>query len=470
VPSSTFLFMKTFWLFLALLLGLRLAVGWFVADQRPAYVLHDDGEDYRDLAMSLATGNGYCISRVRWFEAPRPVSPVPEAFRPPLLSVLTAPFLLGALQSLPRLLMVQALLSALLTLTVFAILEELGGRRAAWLGAVGVNVQPLLVSYSFRFSTEILFTLMLALFFLTLVKPWRGRWCLLGAIIAGATLARPTGILLLPLGLLAASWLSRGRARAAQPIAVLLLFGLVMLPWATWNVRHFGSPRLTTYFGGYNFWLGNSRLNAAAYAAGSGEEFLRRQQLGWRRGEELASSLTDEKYRQPAAQERFWRAAAAADIQEMGLWNWLRLLAGKCWHFWRPWPLAGAHPGIAFWTVALCESCLFLAGIAGLIRMGRVRPAALWPAALILLAGTVAHSLVHVYMRHRVPFVDLVMLLAAAYWLAALRIPGCWRAIPPPRQPLPDGEPALSARCSSRKTPAAAERRGRSGACADADP
>ena len=452
--------MKAFWLFLALLLGLRLTVGWFIAEQRPAYVLHDDGEDYRDLAISLAAGDGFCISRVRWFEAPRPVASVPDAFRPPLLSLLAAPFLLGAPESLFRLLLVQALLSTLLTLAVFAILAELGGRRAAWLGAVGVNVHPLFVGYSFRFSTEILFTLMLALFFLALVKSWRGRWCLLGVIIAGATLARPTGILLLPLGMLATGWLNRGRARVTQLLAVLLFFGLVMLPWAAWNVRHFGAPRLTTYFGGYNFWLGNSRLNAAAYETGSGEEFLRRQQLAWRRGEEMARSMTDEKYRQPAAQERFWRAAAATEIREMGGWKWLRLLARKCWHFWRPWPVAGAHSGLAFWTVSLWETCLFLAGFAGLITMARVRHAALWPAVLILLAGTMAHSLVHVYMRHRVPFVDLVMLLAAAYWLAALRIPGCLRAITPRRQPRPDEGPALSARCFPTRTPAAAGRRG----------
>lgn len=421
--------------FLAVVLTTHLAASGFMAVHRPAMVLQYDGDDYRDLAMSLASGHGFAITRVRWFEAPRAEQPVPEAFRPPLLSLIAAPFLTGHPGSLFRLLACQTILFTLLTAVLGLLLRHLAGDRAAWAGMILLNLHPLFLGYSMAFSTEILFTLGLAVFLWvwTLRTPW--KWALLGAVTAATSWARPTALPLFALSVAAIPFFAARGTRLRALAASTTVFLLVLSPWAIRNRVVFGEWKTTSWFGGYNFWLGNNQLNRLAYQAGSGQDFLRYQDQAWNHGVELAKSLTAPEFSRPAAQEAFWYRTAWREIREMGWRNWSRLLGAKTWHFWRPWPLQGAHDAGAWWIVALFETLLFAAGLAGawrLVRQGGRHRTLLGPLLLILLCGTGVHALIHVYMRHRVPFVDLAMIICVAAGLFGH---------PPPRSSAASGQP-----------------------------
>jgi len=398
---------------------LRIAAGLGVAALSPGFPKLYDGSDYRELAAAVASDRGLSISSVRWFEAPRPREPTPEAFRPPLL-----PFLSGWLvnvkpDSFARLLAFQGALAALLAGVVSFLLLPVAGPRAAWLGLLLCSAHPLLLYYSTCFSTEILFSLCLASFIWSWVwdSPW--RWPTVGFVIALATLARPTAVLLLPLSLLAVLGAERHR-RLASACSVTLAFFVTMSPWMIRNQRAYGEPRLTNWYGGYVFWLGNNRFNLEAYRARSDTEFLNSQGRAWAEGIRMAKSMQEPRYRHPREQEQFWIDHGWADIQAYGLKAWLRLLAGKAWHFLRPWPLAGAHDPALFWLAAASETALFALGAAGLAALWRLRSRVLVPLLLLLFTGTLAHTLTFGYMRHRVPYVDLVMLIGASTWLGAI--------------------------------------------------
>ena len=407
--------------FVLLLFLVRLAPALYVAAHHPRFVLAIDGSDYRELAQSVSRGDGFCISSVRWFEPPREPIPRPEVYRPLLLSLVAAPFLWGNPESFFRLLLCQAVITTVLLLVLAWILERVAGMPAAWCGVLLFALHPAFASYTLQFSTEILFTLGLALFVAAWVYDGSGKWVLAGTAIAFATSARPTAILLLPLSV-AAGWLwerghwrDRLRRQSVQATVCLLL----LLPAGFRNLHHAGEFKLTTFFGGYNFWIGNSVGNYQAYTAPAGAEFIRRQDEMWARSQEIARDMGRRGITSPAAMDREWRRLAwSEEIQTLGWARWARLLAGKAWHFLRPWPQTGAHAPFLFAFLAGVEVLLYAAGIAGLYRLARRRSVAVLALLLVVSAGLAAHTLVHAYFRHRVPFVDLALVIGAACWLA----------------------------------------------------
>ena len=96
----------------------------------------------------------------------------------------------------------------------------------------------------------------------------------------------------------------------------------------------------------------------------------------------------------------------------MGAGEFCRMSAAKAWHFVRPWPLHGAHPPAVFWLIALSELVLFAAGAAGIWILRKERTFLLL-LLMILCVGWSAHTFVHLQMRHRVPFLDLPLVLLA---------------------------------------------------------
>jgi hypothetical protein len=408
---------------LAGLLLVRLLAGAWLAGHRPEFILHDDGADYRELAQAVAAGDGLTIRSVRWFEPPALPHPRPEAFRPPLLSVLAAPFLWGAPDSLFRLLAFQSLLLTALTVTVAWWLWKQAGRAATWIGVVLLNLHPLVNLSSVRFSTEILF--MLCLMLLLLAWQLQDRWwthAAAGAAVGLATLARPTALLLLPPALLLAGWRKWHcglRKVLAATLLVLAGFAVTAGPYAARNRLSCGAISVTGFFGGYNFWVGNHPENLAAYRSPDGVAFLRHLDAIWNetqiRAAEMAVGDDDAS---PVRQEQFWRRAAAENLRQLGGCRWSELLAWKAWHFVRPWPQPGVHSAPAFAALAIFETALFLLGLAGLASLARNHQwRTLAELAAVIACGLAAHTLVHVYLRHRFPFLDLTLILAGACWL-----------------------------------------------------
>jgi hypothetical protein len=104
----------------------------------------------------------------------------------------------------------------------------------------------------------------------------------------------------------------------------------------------------------------------------------------------------------------------------MGWENFAYLLAAKAWQFIRPWPMPGIHSPWQFWLLTLGNCVLYAAAFAG-IYCGRKRILREgWAFLLVGICGFAAHTLFHVYMRHRVPFVEPALITFAAVALVKI--------------------------------------------------
>lgn len=91
-----------------------------------------------------------------------------------------------------------------------------------------------------------------------------------------------------------------------------------------------------------------------------------------------------------------------------------RLFSGKAWHYLRPYPMPDIHGRMAFWIMTLADSLLLIFAIAGMAMLAKRQYVFFWIALMIVGSGFAAHTLVHVYMRHRVPFMIPVLCLFSA--------------------------------------------------------
>ena len=115
----------------------------------------------------------------------------------------------------------------------------------------------------------------------------------------------------------------------------------------------------------------------------------------------------------------------------MGAGEFCRMSAAKAWHFIRPWPLHGAHPRTVFWLITLSELLLFAGGAAGIVLLKKKRTLLLF-LLMILCVGWSAHTFVHLQMRHRVPFLDLPLVLLAGVTFGRMIETG-WNRLKTPR-------------------------------------
>ena len=304
----------------------------------------------------------------------------------------------------------------------------------AWFALLLFNIHPLIFEYSVQFCSETLFIFWILCFiriFLT-QSSWR-RALLLAAAGFGMTLTRPTGLIFLPGGILLLllldaldSFLAAGTVRAVFRFRTLrnallygLCFTLLMLPFGIRNQVLFGKFSLSTFFGGYNFYVGNNRENWKAYAAGSGKEFLDHQNRGWQEAIRLVNALPESYAGKPPLQDSYMMGKALEEIRAMGGWKFLGLLAAKGWQFLCPWPVRGVHAPLLFWGFTLWEVFLYGSGAAG-IGLCRKRWKVFVPFVFLFAGGFLAHTLTFVSMRYRIPFLDVGLIVFSAVALRAL--------------------------------------------------
>ena len=72
---------------LLLLFLAHLAADWYMAESRPGFFLHDDGNEYLAGVRSFMENGTFMAGEERYYEAPRSRD-IPEAFRPPLMAFL----------------------------------------------------------------------------------------------------------------------------------------------------------------------------------------------------------------------------------------------------------------------------------------------------------------------------------------------------------------------------------------------
>ena len=408
---------------LLLLFLAHLAADVFMAQRHPDFFLHDDGQEYLAGVASFAENGTFMAGEERYYEAPRSRD-IPEAFRPPLMA-----FLAGLIAKTTRCTpliaaaVFTALSATLLAWAVFLPARQWGGTAAGLIAAALITFHPLFLTFSLRFSSECFFILMLAAYILAwtgLKSTW--KYPLMGAAAALACGVRPTALLLLPA--FGVFLLARGLCRKlfrdeaamnwkrSMPVYAVYAaaFLLVLSPFCIRNKVNYGTWNPAGCLGGFNVFVGNNTDNALAYRAPDGKTFLEHQNAGWDRAIAFAKTMPADL--SPVEQDKLFRAAAMDEIRQMGTGEFIRMSAAKAWHFIRPWPLHGAHSTAVFWLICLSELLLYAGGAAGIMLL-REKRTILLLLLMILCVGWSAHTFVHLQMRHRVPFLDLPLVLLA---------------------------------------------------------
>ena len=416
------------YLVLAALFLIHFSAGFLLIREKPSFYYHNDGREYAEMAETFAKYGRMLIEKPRYYEPPR-TEPLPEAYRSPLLSLLAGLLIRTGLPPATAYPLLQAVLATLASWMIFLTTAKIDPSRfAAWFALILYNIHPLILEYSLQFCSETLFLLWILCFYrIFLMKADWKRTVLLAVAGTGMALARPTGLIFLPGGILLLFLLDAFDVlrETKRPVSLLqfrcfrsaLLYGLcfffLMLPFGIRNQVLFGKFSLTTFFGGYTFYLGNNRENGKAYQAGSGEAFLYHQNKGWRETIRLVSSLPESYSGKPALQDSYMMGKALEEIRAMGTWKFFCLLAGKGWQFVCPWPVRGVHSPLMFWGFTLWELFLYGTGAAG-IWIRRKEWRVLVPFAFIFAGGFLAHTLTFIYMRYRIPFLDAGLIVFSA--------------------------------------------------------
>ena len=411
---------------LLLFLG-HLAADLYMSEHHQAFFALNDGWEYLAGARSFAENGTFMTGEERYYEGPR-THDIPEAYRPPLIAFLTGLILLAVRDPMVAAAVFTALSATMLAWVVYLAGRRLGGVWSGLTAAAIVTFHPVFLSYSLRFSSECIFFVMLSAFFLAWTcpeRPW--KYALMGATAGLACGVRPTALLFLPafgvfqlIRCAGRKWLEAG-ASSPGPKRIVLdyavyaaVFLLFISPLCIRNHMNYGTWNPSGCLGGYNMFVGNNRDNALAYRAPTGKEFLVHQDEGCARAVALAKAMPADL--SPVEQDRLFLEAAKKEIEFLGVPGFCRLTAAKAWHFLRPWPLRGAHPEVVFWVITLSETLLFVFGAAGILLLRKERLFLLL-LLMVLCIGLSAHAFVHVQLRHRVPFLDLplVLLVAAAF-------------------------------------------------------
>jgi hypothetical protein len=242
------------WLGLVLLAALALVAGVAVIDGLPVGVVHDDAM-YVILARSLASGEGY-----RYLNLPG--APAATHFPPGYPALLAAVSFVAP--AFPASVIVFKALNALFLAAVAVLVTRLARARAVgerWAFGLGVASAlsiPLLVLGSMVMSELLFLALLLALLpaLEALVERGGGvrQALLLGAAIAGCTLVRSHGIVLLPAVVLLLAMRRRWRDAALVAGAAVAC----LLPWQLWSAAHSGqlpAPLLGNYDSYASWWV-----------------------------------------------------------------------------------------------------------------------------------------------------------------------------------------------------------------------
>lgn len=341
---------------------------------------------------------------------------VPTAYRPPLYPLLVAGCLASAADARWAIAACHLVLGLMTVLLAAWLGRRWGLGRFAWLAALLVACDPILLQQSTLVMTETLATalatLVLALLALGATSGRAPTMAAVGGCLGAAALCRPTFLAWAALLTVTLAWTQHtwpARLRAIVPFVAVMF--AVLLPWAVRNQLTFGRPVLTTTHGGYTLLLGN---NDAYY------DHLRH--APWRavwRADELDRSLSASPAGDEFANDRREYALAWRTIrQQPGMFAYACLLrVGSFWNV-LPHRTIEPEPAAARWlryaTAVWYGSVFSLAAMA--IGSFAVRPPAapwLWGTCLIA-SFTAVHVVYWSDIRMRAPLMPVVCLAAAA--------------------------------------------------------
>ncbi|QDU64654.1 hypothetical protein Pan216_55450 [Planctomycetes bacterium Pan216] len=237
----------------ALAITLRLGMAVVATDW-----LSDDRDDYIVFARCLAGSGVYGSSPDQ-----------PSAFRAPGYPLLLLPWCRHSTALVFGVAALNLLASAVIVVATWRLVELGGFSGTAWVAALIVAIDPLLLQSSLLPMSETVFTaLLVGLLFAWAERPSEGsawRWRGLAALlVTAAAMTRPLAwAIWLLLGL---ACLLTGRRRDWCWITLAAIF--LCLPWVVRNQVVLGRPILTTTHGGYTLWLGQNPVYFREVVAG----------------------------------------------------------------------------------------------------------------------------------------------------------------------------------------------------------
>lgn len=408
---------------------LRGAVLWF----QPA-AMDADPDAYRTLAVTLAQHGVFGTVDSEGVAHP-------TAFRPPLYSWLLSWLVVEDQLPSGRVALLHLALGVATVLGTYLLGRRLIG-RAAWLAALLVLVDPVLLVQSTQVMTETLAVALavgawLAWVWLCDRLTLRGRWYsaagVFAALLALAFLCRPTFIVWAAL-LCGSLVLWAAVRRVWQPVAacvvVLAVLGITVGLWTERNRRAVGHPVWATSHGGYTLLLGNNPLfyqylrspQRGFGSAWDAEPFHR----AWARrvdGDPLAADFWQRTVAEPVAPPRVedevaddqaaYQAARQTIAREPRMFCYSVLV--RIGRLWSPIPQTTAERGSASVAAVAVVYLLWWAALAGGVwRLGRRLWSAPWAAGLLLAVSlTAVHAVYWSNLRMRAPAVPWLALVAA---------------------------------------------------------
>ncbi len=247
------------WLVFAAALGVRLLVVMYAFGRFPPA---DDGAFYHVVAQRIARGEGYT-----WLW---PDGAVTHAAHYPV----GYPALVGLGYALfgpmPGVAMVlNALIGAAGTLSVYWLALGMGSRRRALIAAGLVGLSPGLVLYTPALMTEanagLLLTVAAALALGSVPRAELSRLLLAAVVLAGVVYLRPQLLVLAPvLGFLAVRTSTWARLRGAAVVTAACV--ALCLPWTLRNCRKMDACAFLSANGGWNLFIGSSPAGEGGFA------------------------------------------------------------------------------------------------------------------------------------------------------------------------------------------------------------
>ena len=407
-----------------LIFFIHFAAGYYMWKNHPYAYMHNDGGCYLDLAKTIYEKGVFGVPERIYYEAPR-TELVPDAFRLPLLPLLTILFFPFTGSNVFAAVFLQAFLSLALSLIFYAMGKKIFPESSLFpfLLLILVNLHPLVQNFTLCYSSELLFMVTLsAFFYFIFLRESKKKYVLLAVAFAAGAYTRsailplaalfPFFLLLFPFGAEEKKANLFSWKRWTKPILFGCTAAVLLLPWCFRNYILFDKFTPSTALGGFNIYIGNSRANLNAYRNSS--EFLKEQTVAWKKVLEIADNSPEEFVRKPFLLDAKYNEEAKKEYLQMSVKDRLELLAHKALHFVRPWPnnpKEGGYNIYLYLILAVGESIFFLFSIAGFFLMwkkGGISERNYNTAFLaVFLSGFFLHLIVQVHFRYRIPFMDL---------------------------------------------------------------
>lgn len=240
-------------------------------------ILHING--WLEIAENLAAGEGYSTQKLlTYFGLP---SAVPTAARGPV-PVFVLAFLLTVFRTsfYHALLIFSWTLSAFSAVLLYKLAREIfsSGKAALTAGFIYAFYFPEMnISVAYAAASESLFTLLLLIYFLLIVKEMKNpdakNAVRAGIVLGLAFLCRPA-VLFFPF-FYAGLMIRKFRSQALKNIFLFTaVFVLCLAPWVVRNYMIFGKPVLTTTLEGYNLLRHNGKIKESNYKLQTHEDFM----------------------------------------------------------------------------------------------------------------------------------------------------------------------------------------------------